>query len=70
MLNSVPFHPDPILHSPFSILPKVKFSPPGKNGYTTGSNTVNGVDVKVVVDEKKGRIVSGYPTNTPKNPKK
>jgi filamentous hemagglutinin len=48
----------------------VKFSPPGKNGYTTGSNTVNGVDVKVVVDEKKGRIVSGYPTNTPKNPKK
>jgi filamentous hemagglutinin len=26
------------------------------------------VDVKVVVDQTQGRIVTGYPTNVPRNP--
>ena len=30
---------------------------------------VDGIAVKVIYDPKKGRIVSGYPTNTPRNPK-
>ncbi|AZG14885.1 EndoU domain-containing protein [Cupriavidus pauculus] len=40
-----------------------------RNGYVTGSGTVNGVEIKVVIDPNKGRIVTGYPTNLPRNPK-
>ncbi|MBR8142587.1 EndoU domain-containing protein [Burkholderia sp. AU19243] len=43
--------------------------PAPKNGYITGTGTIKGVDVKVVIDPAKGRIVTGYPTNLPRNPK-
>jgi filamentous hemagglutinin len=49
--------------------PKTQWSKPLGNGYVTGTGTVNGVDIKVVVDPSKGRIVTGYPTNLPRNPK-
>ncbi|WP_186173303.1 filamentous hemagglutinin N-terminal domain-containing protein [Burkholderia gladioli] len=50
--------------------PKVNWSKPDpKTGYTVGSGVINGVDVKVVFDTIKGRIVTGYPTNLPRNPK-
>ncbi|MFB8915964.1 hemagglutinin repeat-containing protein [Xanthomonas phaseoli pv. phaseoli] len=49
--------------------PKVKWSLPDNRGYVTGTANREGLDVKVVYDTKSGRIVSGYPTNTPKNPK-
>jgi hypothetical protein len=48
--------------------PEVPFSTPDKRGYSTGTKTVDGVDVKVVVDQTQGRIVTGYPTNVPRNP--
>jgi RHS repeat-associated protein len=47
--------------------PTVKFSPPDKRGYSTGERAVDGVNVKVVVDQGKGRIVSAFPTNLPRN---
>ncbi|URV23581.1 filamentous hemagglutinin N-terminal domain-containing protein [Burkholderia gladioli] len=50
--------------------PKVNWSRPDpKTGYAVGSGVINGVDVKVVFDTIKGRIVTGYPTNLPRNPK-
>ncbi|WP_250527496.1 hemagglutinin repeat-containing protein, partial [Caballeronia sp. GAWG2-1] len=49
--------------------PKTQWSKPSSNGYVTGTGTVDGVDIKVVVDPSRGRIVTGYPTNLPKNPK-
>jgi filamentous hemagglutinin len=50
--------------------PKTQWSSPDpRNGYVTGTGTVNGVDIKVVYDPNKGRIVTGYPTNLPRNPK-
>lgn len=33
------------------------------------SGDINGVEFKLVVDPNKGCIVTGYPTNLPKNPK-
>lgn len=61
---------DRVLHeiSDIATDPNVKFSKPDGRGYSTGTKTVDGVDVKVVVDQKKGRIVTGYPTNVPRNP--
>ncbi|MBU6488897.1 MAG: EndoU domain-containing protein [Burkholderiales bacterium] len=50
--------------------PKTQWSPPDpRNGYVTGTGTINGVDIKVIYDPNKGRIVTGYPTNLPRNPK-
>jgi len=49
--------------------PKVQWSKPDARGYATASATHEGVDVKVVYDTKNGRVVTAYPTNTPKNPK-
>ncbi|WP_219819464.1 EndoU domain-containing protein [Xanthomonas bromi] len=49
--------------------PSVKWSVPDKRGYVPGAATRDGVDIKVVYDTKNGKIVTGYPTNTPKNPK-
>jgi filamentous hemagglutinin len=50
--------------------PSTAWSKPAPgNGYVTGTGTINGVDIKVVVDPAKGRIVTGYPTNLPRNPK-
>jgi hypothetical protein len=48
--------------------PNVAWSKPDKRGYITGTKTIDGVDVKVVFDTKNGRIVTGYPTNVPRNP--
>jgi RHS repeat-associated protein len=48
--------------------PNVKWSKPDARGYISGSATHEGVDIKVVVDTTKGRIVTGFPTNLPKNP--
>jgi filamentous hemagglutinin len=44
-------------------------APSAGNGYVTGTGTINGVDIKVVVNPSTGRIVTGYPTNLPRNPK-
>ncbi|MDX3775804.1 EndoU domain-containing protein, partial [Chromatiaceae bacterium AAb-1] len=50
--------------------PNISWTPPHPtNGYVTGSKVVEGVDVKVIYDPAKGRVVSAYPTNTPRNPK-
>ncbi|NIR13143.1 MAG: EndoU domain-containing protein, partial [Desulfobacterales bacterium] len=46
--------------------PKLKWSKPDSRGYSSTTKTVDGVDVKVVVDKNSGRIVTGYPTNTPR----
>ena len=61
---------DRVIHeiSDIATDPKVPFSKPDKRGYSTGTKTVDGVDVKVVVDQKKDRIVTGFPTNVPRNP--
>lgn len=32
------------------------------------SGTVDGVDVRMVVDTQTGAIITGYPTNLPRNP--
>ncbi|WP_428977433.1 MULTISPECIES: EndoU domain-containing protein [Xanthomonas] len=49
--------------------PSVKWSAPDKRGYITGAATRDGVNIKVVYDTKNGRIVTGFPTNPPRNPK-
>lgn len=43
-------------------------SEPGRRGRTLVRGTRDGVDIEVVV-EADGRIVTGYPTNTPRNPR-
>ena len=48
--------------------PSVTWSKPDSRGYITGAKTVDGVDVFVVYDKKKCRIVSGFPTSLPGNP--
>jgi hypothetical protein len=40
----------------------------GKNGRYTVQGTRDGVDIKVVIEKDGSDIVSGYPTNTPRNP--
>ncbi|WP_327104624.1 EndoU domain-containing protein [Pseudomonas syringae] len=49
--------------------PKTQWSSPDGRGYQAGSGNRDGVNIKVVYDKVKDRIVTGYPTNTPKNPK-
>jgi filamentous hemagglutinin len=44
-----------------------------QNAVSLGSRTLltgteDGVDIKVIVDRQTGEIVSGYPTNLPRNP--
>lgn len=44
-----------------------------RTAITQGSRTVltgtrGGVDIRVVVDSRTGDIITGYPTNIPKNP--
>ena len=59
-----------ILHTISDIVtdPQIKWKTGNpKTGYLTTTKTVDGIAVKVIYDPKKGRIVSGYPTNTPKN---
>ena len=48
--------------------PKTQWSKPDGRGYVAGSGTRDGVDIRVVYDTKNNRIVTGYPTNLPKNP--
>ncbi|MBL9169884.1 MAG: EndoU domain-containing protein [Verrucomicrobiales bacterium] len=61
---------DRILHevSDSATDPGLKWSKPDPRGYISATKTVDGVNVKVVVDTKTGRIVTGYPKNTPRNP--
>ncbi|MBS0631893.1 MAG: EndoU domain-containing protein [Verrucomicrobia bacterium] len=40
----------------------------GKNGNWIVKGTCEGIDIKVIVKKDGSDIVSGYPTNTPKNP--
>jgi hypothetical protein len=54
--------------SDISTDPDQVWSPPDSRGYTTTTATVDGVDIKVVYDTQNGRIVTGYPTNLPRNP--
>lgn len=37
-------------------------------GYIVGSGMREGLEIRVVIDKKTGRIITGYPTNTPRNP--
>jgi hypothetical protein len=48
--------------------PKTQWSKPDGRGYIVGSGIRDGVDVKVVYDTIKARVVTGYPTNLPRNP--
>jgi RHS repeat-associated protein len=48
--------------------PNVTWSLPDSRGYITATKTIDGIDVKVVWDTRNGRIVTGYPTNVPRNP--
>ena len=41
---------------------------PGRGGRTVVQGTRDGIDITVVV-EGNGRIVTGFPTNVPRNPK-
>jgi len=40
---------------------------PGRNGVTLVRGSRDGIDIEVIVS-KDGRIVTGYPTNVPRNP--
>jgi hypothetical protein len=44
------------------------WTPPDARGYITTTKMIDGVDVRVVFDSVKGRIVTGYPINLPLNP--
>jgi filamentous hemagglutinin len=48
---------------------KTQWSKPDARGYVTAVATHEAVDVKVVYDTVGQRIVTGYPTNTPRNPR-
>lgn len=43
-------------------------SSPNRVGYVTTTRSANGIDIKVVYDTVNKRIVTGYPTNLPRNP--
>ncbi|MBB3059990.1 hemagglutinin repeat-containing protein [Microbulbifer rhizosphaerae] len=60
-----------ILHeiSDIATDPKLNWSKPDRRGYIAASKMVEGIQIKVVVDTKSGRVVTGYPTNTPRNSK-
>ncbi|QVL34922.1 EndoU domain-containing protein [Telmatocola sphagniphila] len=47
--------------------PAIRWTRPDARGYISGTKTVDGVDIKVVVDTLNGRIVTGFPTNLPRN---
>ena len=60
---------DSIIHdiSDIATDPTLK-SRPGRGGRTITDGTRNGVDIRVI-QEKNGDIVTGFPTNTPRNPR-
>jgi hypothetical protein len=41
---------------------------PGRRGHTVVRGTRDGIEIEVIV-EPNGRIVTGYPTNVPHNPR-
>ncbi len=49
--------------------PTTNWSAPDKRGYIDTNVKVENIDVQVVYDTKNNRVVTGYPTNTEKNPK-
>ncbi len=48
--------------------PAVRWSAPDARGYINGTGVRGGIEIKVVVDTRQGRIVTAYPVNTPRNP--
>ena len=60
---------DSIIHdiSDIATDPALK-SRPGRGGRTITDGTRNGVDMRVI-QERNGDIVTGFPTNTPRNPR-
>lgn len=48
--------------------PSIEWIGPNRNGYMVGTGVRDGVEIQVVKDLKSGRIVTGYPTNLPRNP--
>ncbi len=59
-----------ILHeiSDIATDPAQSWTPPNSRGYITSSRMSGNVNIKVVFDTKNSRIVTGYPTNLPRNP--
>lgn len=49
--------------------PKTQWGAPDGRGYIKADAHIDGLDIRVIYDTRKGRIVTGYPINTPKNPK-
>ena len=49
--------------------PDSAWSTPNGKGYSTAEGERDGVKIKTVIDVRNGRIVTGYPTNTPRNPR-
>ena len=49
--------------------PSVTWSKPDARGYTSATAKRDGVEVKVIYDNKNNRIVTAYPINLPKNTK-
>jgi hypothetical protein len=49
--------------------PSITNSKPDGRGYVTAEGERDGIRIKAVIDMNKGRIVTGYPTNTPRNKK-
>ena len=60
---------DSIIHdiSDIATDPTIR-SRPGRGGRTITDGTRNGVDIRVI-QERNGDIVTGFPTNTPRNPR-
>lgn len=48
--------------------PSTSWSKPDSRGFVSGTGNRGGIDILVVVDTHKGRIVTGYPPNLPRNP--
>lgn len=49
--------------------PSVVWSKPDARGYVSATASREGIDVKVIYDTKSNRVVTGYPTNMPRNMK-
>jgi len=39
-----------------------------RNGYYVAEQTIDGLDVRVVLDREKDGVITAYPTNVPRNP--
>jgi hypothetical protein len=48
--------------------PKTEWSKPDRKGYVSGTGTRDGVEIKVIYDLGRDRIVTGYTAHLPRNP--